>query len=90
MVAIRWVRGVGKEVATMDAVTSDLFLRPRTRRFRRICAWCSTDLGALTYHSDYHSYAICMDCVRQYFPDPSTVEEHGTVPLVLERAVGAG
>ena len=89
-VAILWVRGAGKEATTMAAATLDLFRRPQTHLYRRICAWCSTDLGALTYHSDYHSYGICVDCVQQFYPDLCITAEHETMqPMLRERAVGA-
>jgi hypothetical protein len=57
---------------------------------RRICAWCTSDLGELTYHSEHPSYGICADCAHQYFADLYTAEEHAMAPPTLrERAVGA-
>ena len=56
---------------------------------RRICSWCSSDLGELTHQSEEPSYGICLDCAHRYFPDLYTAEEHATAPPALrERAVG--
>lgn len=37
--------------------------------FRRICAWCNTDLGSLWTGSVAHSYGICSPCIQRYFPE---------------------
>jgi hypothetical protein len=42
---------------------------PPSSPFRRICAWCHTDLGPLWPGSRAHSYGICPACLRRYFPD---------------------
>jgi hypothetical protein len=74
----------------MAAATFDLFLAVQRRAYRRICAWCSMDLGALTYDSEQHSFGICTTCAHQYFADLYAAEEHETTaPMLRERAVGA-
>jgi hypothetical protein len=62
----------------------------QTSRYRRICSWCSSDLGELTYHSEEPSYGICLDCAHRYFPELYTAEEHAMAPPLRERAVGRG
>jgi hypothetical protein len=74
----------------MPAVTSDQYCTLQTSMHRRICAWCSIDLGALTHHSEQHSYGICVACAHQFFAALYTAEERETVsPALRERAVGA-
>jgi hypothetical protein len=37
--------------------------------YRRLCAWCRTDLGPLWPGSQANSYGICIACTQRYFPD---------------------
>jgi hypothetical protein len=74
----------------MPAVTSDRYRTRQTLMRRRVCAWCTADLGALPYPSAQHSYGICATCAHQYFADLYAAEERETVsPALRERAVGA-
>jgi hypothetical protein len=55
--------------------------------FRRICAWCHADLGALWPDSQTNSYGICPACSQRYFPD--LYEPDASIPLTpaeLERS----
>ena len=73
----------------MPAVTSEQYCTRQTRISRRVCAWCSADLGALPYPSAQHSYGICASCAHQYYADLYAEEQREPVsPILRERAVG--
>jgi hypothetical protein len=74
----------------MTVVTSDQYRTLQTSMHRRICAWCSIDLGALTHDSEQHSYGICVACAHQFFAALYTAEECEVAsPALRERAIGA-
>jgi hypothetical protein len=73
----------------MPDATSNRYLKLQTSVRRRICAWCSSDLGALTHQSEQHSYGICVTCAYRFYADLYPPEEHETEPPMLrERTVG--
>jgi hypothetical protein len=75
---------------TMRDTTAGLSHTLQTSLHRRICAWCSIDLGELTHDSEQHSYGICVACAHQFFAALYAAEEQEIAPPMLrERAVGA-
>jgi hypothetical protein len=72
----------------MPNAVSIRYRKPQTSVRRRICSWCSSDLGELTHQSEEPSYGICLDCAHRYFPDLYTAEEHAMTLPLRERAVG--
>ena len=72
----------------MLTTTIAIYESTQPTTYRRICAWCRSDLGALNQQCQDHSYGICETCAHRYFASLYEPDALATLVTPCELQVG--